>query len=172
MAGGGPLPVREYTNAAELMRHAAELRARMFAKPPKVAVVKPEASAEPEVEQESFVPPKAFRPEDFEEPTAFPMRRLMTLCSQVTGVLQREIKSPRRAGTYVKARQIFFWLAKTYTGASFPQMARLVGGRDHTTAIHGVRQVQAVIDRQNIVVTRCPVEMAEKLWALDWKGSV
>jgi hypothetical protein len=158
-----------------MQRHAAEVKARLFAPRPIQAVVislEPAPSPEPEVEQESFVPPKAVAPEDFEEPTAFPLARLMTLCSHVTKVLQRDIKSPRRSGVPVKARQIFFWLAKAHTGASLPQIARHVGGRDHTTALHGIRQVQAVIDRQNIKVTGCPVEMAEKLWAANWKGPV
>jgi len=174
MAGGGPLPVREYTSADQMRRDAAALRARIFAEPAKPKVVapivepEPEPTPETEINEDSFLPSKTFSPEDFQEPTAFPMSRLMTLCSVVSGVSIADIKAPRRYGPGVKARQIFFWLAKKHTDISLPRLGRFVGGRDHTTCLYAVRKVEALIKSLNIETSDCPVAMAECLWAAEW----
>jgi hypothetical protein len=140
-----------------------------------IALVRPTVKAparkpwsQPQVDDKGFIPPKALRPQDFEEPSAFPMRRLLALVSGVSWIRQADILSARRQANTVKARQIVFWLAKKFTGLSFPQISRRIGDRDHTTVLYGVRRVQSVIDRLNIEVTECPVEMAERLWAAEW----
>ena len=49
-----------------------------------------------------------------------------------------ELVSHRRTGFIAAARQAYFWLARELTGHSFPAMARYLGNRNHTTAMHGV----------------------------------
>ncbi|MGX9980674.1 helix-turn-helix domain-containing protein [Methylobacterium fujisawaense] len=124
--------------------------------------------SEPKICQKGFIPPKPVTPEDFQQPCAFPLRRLMDLVCYITQFPAVHIRGQRRLGNLVRARQILFWLAKNNTEASFVQIGRLVGGRDHTTVMHGVRRVQAVIDRLNIEVSDCPVTMAERLWRAEW----
>lgn len=160
----------------------APMRSKGRPKPPlvEIALVREirKASAcktwsEPKIDFNGFIPPKALRPEDFEEQSAFPLRRLIALVSGVSWVRQADIVSGRRHANLVKARQIVFWLAKTFTSFSYPQIAKRVGDRDHTTAMHGVRRVQSVIDHLNIETTDCPVTMAELLWSAEWpKASV
>ncbi|TXN33244.1 helix-turn-helix domain-containing protein, partial [Methylobacterium sp. WL7] len=41
-------------------------------------------------------------------------------------------------------RQILYWLGKNYTGLSLPQIGHRVGRRDHTSALWGIRKVQAI----------------------------
>ena len=53
-----------------------------------------------------------------------------------------EIDSKRRHKLLVQARQEIFWRAKRETTASFPEIGRRVGGKDHTTVIHGVRRYE------------------------------
>lgn len=53
-------------------------------------------------------------------------------------VRERDIKSARRHRCVVQPRQIFFAAAKALTLRSLPEIARHCGGRDHTTALHGV----------------------------------
>lgn len=58
------------------------------------------------------------------------------------GVLPIEVESSRRQGALVYPRQIAFYLARTYTPYSYPQIGRRFGDRDHTTIMHGVRRIQ------------------------------
>ncbi len=62
---------------------------------------------------------------------------------------------------------MFCWLAKTYTPlASYPQIGRALGGRDHTTVMHGVRCINAMIsegDREIVAMRDACVERVEAL---------
>jgi chromosomal replication initiator protein len=52
-----------------------------------------------------------------------------------------ELKSRRRSKTLVHPRQIAMYLCRELTDASYPEIGRQFGGKDHTTIIHGCRQV-------------------------------
>lgn len=53
------------------------------------------------------------------------------------GISKRELRSNRRNREIVFARQfIMYWTARL-TEMSLPQIGRLMGGRDHTTVLHG-----------------------------------
>jgi chromosomal replication initiation ATPase DnaA len=56
-----------------------------------------------------------------------------------------DLESARRVCTIAYPRHIVMYLAKTLTGKSFPDIGRRLGGRDHTTVIHGVRKIEAAI---------------------------
>lgn len=173
MAGGGPIPVREYTSALQMQRDAAALRARMFAQPVKLALVEPEPTPEPEIEQECFISPEAEIPEDCEKFTVHPLRRLTTVVASATGVSYTDLRSHRRLTKFVKARQILFYIAKNTTHHSLPEIGRRLGGKDHTTVLHAVRKVQAIVDRLNIELPETAPEIAAVLWAAEWpKASV
>lgn len=183
MAGGGPLPVREYADAAELMRHAAEVRARLFpARQTKAAPLRPadpavqcpvkapapNEGAQPKVKQEGFLPPKPARPQDFEDPKPFTMKSLTAICAEVTGVTALEITSHRRRPHQVKARHILCWIAKNYTELSLPQIGHRVGRRDHSSVWFAVHKVEAIFERLDVVKPDCPIAAAELLWAAEW----
>jgi chromosomal replication initiator protein len=53
-----------------------------------------------------------------------------------------EMTSARRSREVARPRQVSMYLAKRLTGRSLPQIGRLHGGRDHTTVIHGIRQIE------------------------------
>jgi hypothetical protein len=53
------------------------------------------------------------------------------------GVTVDDIKSPLRTRRVVLARQEAYYLLRE-AGYSFPQIGRFCGGRDHSTAMHGV----------------------------------
>jgi len=55
-----------------------------------------------------------------------------------------------RQANFVFARQFAMWRCKTETLRSFPEIARYFGNRDHTTVLHAVRKIQAMIDRGEI----------------------
>lgn len=186
MATGAPIPVREYTSADEMRRHAAEVRARLFAPRRLPTVVEvpeaesvesaaepeqapaPKAWSKPQVEQVCFVAPEAVTPKGYHNSTLHPVRRMMSMVGFITGVLQIEIRSQRRTGDVVKARQILFYICKTYTLHSLPEIGRRVGGKDHTTVLHGVRRVQDAIQFCNIEISDDPITMASRLWSAKW----
>lgn len=64
-----------------------------------------------------------------------------------------ELKSRRRSKNIVHPRQIAMYLCRELTSASFPEIGRHFGGKDHTTIIHACRQITKAIDRDNTVKT-------------------
>lgn len=62
------------------------------------------------------------------------------VCAQFH-VKMSELKSRRRSKTLVHPRQIAMFLCRELTDASYPEIGRQFGGKDHTTIIHACRQV-------------------------------
>ncbi len=62
------------------------------------------------------------------------------VCTQFH-VKMTELKSHRRSKTLVHPRQIAMYLCRELTDASYPEIGRHFGGKDHTTIIHACRQV-------------------------------
>jgi hypothetical protein len=56
-----------------------------------------------------------------------------------------DIKSARRTANVVRPRQITMYLAKKLTLKSLPEIGRRLGGRDHTTVLHGVRRIERML---------------------------
>lgn len=57
-----------------------------------------------------------------------------------------QLLSERRHRNIVRPRQIAMYLAKTLTPRSLPEIGRRFGGRDHTTVLHAIRKVAALMD--------------------------
>lgn len=57
-----------------------------------------------------------------------------------------EIKSKRRSKTLVIPRQIAMYLCRELTDASFPEIGRHFGGKDHTTIMHACKQIAKAKD--------------------------
>ncbi|AGH50786.1 chromosomal replication initiation protein [Sphingomonas sp. MM-1] len=57
-------------------------------------------------------------------------------------IKQSEMASSRRAREVARPRQIAMYLAKQLTPRSLPEIGRRFGGRDHTTVIHAVKQIE------------------------------
>lgn len=54
----------------------------------------------------------------------------------------QEMRSSRRDREIVRPRQVAMYLSKRLTRQSLPAIGRMFGGRDHTTVIHAVRQIE------------------------------
>src|SRR6202021_1809917 len=66
------------------------------------------------------------------------------------GVLQSNVSpsyllASRRTANVVRPRQVAMYLAKTLTLRSLPEIGRRFGGRDHTTVLHAVRKIEALV---------------------------
>lgn len=56
-----------------------------------------------------------------------------------TGIPIKDIRGKRRSKALVFARQAISYWSIRLTDLSYPQIGRLMGGRDHTTILHGVK---------------------------------
>ena len=64
-----------------------------------------------------------------------------------------EMKSRRRSKTLVYPRQIAMYLCRELTDASFPEIGRHFGGKDHTTIIHACKQITKAVEKDNSLRT-------------------
>lgn len=56
-----------------------------------------------------------------------------------------ELRSDRRHEPLVRSRQMAMYLARELTANSFTEIGRRMGGRDHTTIIHGYKKMVGLI---------------------------
>lgn len=63
----------------------------------------------------------------------------------VCGMTVDELRSDRRAQVYFRPRALAYLAAKKFTKASLPQIGRALGGRDHTSVIHGLRRAEELV---------------------------
>ncbi len=69
------------------------------------------------------------------------------LLKRFPGVSLAEVKGVSRARRIVFPRQVIIHAIKMERpNLSFPQVGNWMGGRDHTTALHSVNKIQAMID--------------------------
>ena len=57
-----------------------------------------------------------------------------------------ELLSESRVGRVAFPRQVAMFLSRAMTQKSLPEIARRFGGKDHTTVLHAVRKIGAMID--------------------------
>jgi chromosomal replication initiator protein len=66
----------------------------------------------------------------------------------ILGFSVEALKGKSRQRPLVAARQISMYVFRDMTELSYPAIARLFGGRDHTTVIHAVEKTQRLM-REN-----------------------
>lgn len=81
------------------------------------------------------------------------LTRIVKLICQVSDTTELQIIGPRRVKSIVRPRQLIMYLARKYTHLSYPEIGRLLGGKDHTTVIHAERKIQELIDSEDELVT-------------------
>jgi hypothetical protein len=99
----------------------------------------------------------------------YKLKDLLDIVLAVTGLPKVGVLSERRDNEVVKARHIFFWLARRFTLRSLPYIGRMIGGRDHTTVLHGTRKVEAAIIAMEVSPgDETPEAWAKLLWGKKW----
>jgi chromosomal replication initiator protein len=58
------------------------------------------------------------------------------------------LKGPKRDASLVKARQVTMYLLKKELGLPLAEIGNLLGGRDHTTIMHGVEKIENLVDNK------------------------
>lgn len=64
-------------------------------------------------------------------------------------VKSTQLKSPKRDAFLVKARQVAMYLLKKELGLPFVEIGNILGGRDHTTVIHGVEKIDRLLSTKD-----------------------
>ncbi|HJN92841.1 MAG TPA: helix-turn-helix domain-containing protein, partial [Dehalococcoidia bacterium] len=65
----------------------------------------------------------------------------------VTGVPVDAIASKRREKQVAYARHLTMYLLRDLAHQSYAQIGRLLGGRDHTTVLHGFRRIEGLLEK-------------------------
>lgn len=60
-------------------------------------------------------------------------------------ISKNDLLSARRTADIARPRQIAMYLAKKLSLKSLPEIGRRLGGRDHTTILHGVRRIEDLL---------------------------
>ncbi len=71
---------------------------------------------------------------------------ILEAVAQCTGVPVEALTSARREKQVAYARHMAMYLLRDVGQQSYAQIGRLLGGRDHTTVLHGFRRIQRLID--------------------------
>lgn len=75
--------------------------------------------------------------------------KLIERMCKAYGVSLIDIKSQRKTRDISFPRMKMMWVLKTNTRLSFPRIGAKFGGRDHTTAIHAVRTIDALVKKKD-----------------------
>jgi hypothetical protein len=81
------------------------------------------------------------------------VRIAIAACAKAAGMSSADILSRKRTDKYVLPRHVAAWLLNQVIGLSLAGTGTALAGRDHTTALHSVDRVAAVIDRAGLVIT-------------------
>jgi chromosomal replication initiator protein len=60
-----------------------------------------------------------------------------------------DLFSKKRTRVIARPRQVAMWLAKNLTSQSYPSIGDAFGGRDHTTVLHAVRNIESLRIKDN-----------------------
>lgn len=70
-----------------------------------------------------------------------PPQEVLEVVAKYYGIKPTTIKSPKRDRPIARPRQIIMYLCKTELGLTLEDIGGLLGGRDHTTVMHGVETI-------------------------------
>jgi len=80
-----------------------------------------------------------------QEPKRIKIEDIQRVVARQYSVSRSDLLSSRRTANVVRPRQVAMYLAKTLTLRSLPEIGRRFGGRDHTTVLHAVRKIEALV---------------------------
>ena len=62
------------------------------------------------------------------------------------GLRPEDIRGRRRPRHISQPRQIAMYLARKHTEASYPELGRAFGGKDHTTVLAAFRKIERLVE--------------------------
>jgi len=79
------------------------------------------------------------------------VERIQQAVAKHFGVERADILSARRTKDVTRPRQVAMYLSKRLTLKSLPEIGRRFGGRDHSTALHGIRKIERLIETDAVL---------------------
>jgi len=73
------------------------------------------------------------------------MDEIIKKCCEYYNIRQQDLLGQSRARSVARPRQMAMYLCKRLTQRSLPEIARKIGGRDHTTVLYGVRKIEELM---------------------------
>lgn len=73
-------------------------------------------------------------------------RGILAAVARKFGLKPEEIISPSRKPELVLARQMTMYLCRRNLGLSYPELGRMLGGKDHSTVMHAIKKIEALAD--------------------------
>lgn len=70
-----------------------------------------------------------------------------------------QLKGPKRDAFLVKARQITMYLLKKELNLTMVEIGNILGGRDHTTIIHGIRKIEKNMSTSSVLKNKLSLEI-------------
>lgn len=70
------------------------------------------------------------------------LRTIVLTACDYYGMSPTVLLAERRTRLFVRPRQVIMWLCRQHTGRSLPAIGTALGGRDHTTVLHGCRKIE------------------------------
>jgi hypothetical protein len=150
------------TYAAQLSDHYAAARARLFsgqeppAKPRRYLLPpqpRPVPVGIPEAIRRKVRVPKIIRARQNEDRDLLPLpdaekwKSILAEVCEKHGIDWLDLASDRRSTPIVRARHEAMYRMRHETTMSLPAIGRKMGGRDHTTVLHGVRKHAERLER-------------------------
>lgn len=109
-----------------------------------------------------FVIPQAFHSSDSkltltdEKVQAVTGSQVLKAVSVVFGIPIEDLKGPRRARRVARPRQVAMYFCRLRCHhMSLPMIGVLIGGRDHTTIMHGCRQIEGLLCHDEDLRLKC-----------------
>jgi chromosomal replication initiator protein len=85
------------------------------------------------------------------------------------GLRVDDLTGPRRPRNIAIARQVAMYLSRELTDMSFPQIGQALGGRDHTTVMHGYDKITALFEKDD-EIRRQVLEIKTTLFGDGWRA--
>jgi chromosomal replication initiation ATPase DnaA len=95
------------------------------------------------------------------------VRRAIKATAEHFGTSADALVSARRTRPLVRWRQVAMYVAREMTGRSLPFIGKKIGGRDHTTILHGVRVVKGLILAGDAETIAAVQQITERLQVLQ-----
>ncbi len=80
------------------------------------------------------------------------------------------LKGPKRDAGLVRARQVCMYLLKKESELTFSEIGNLLGGRDHTTIMHGVEKIEGLLEKTTLSKDMLGITGKNYLSNVDYKS--
>jgi len=83
-------------------------------------------------------------------PSSVEPDRILEIVADTFSITQEELLSRNRSRKIALPRQIAMYLLRDMVNASFPQIGKTMGGRDHTTVLYACEKIANLIERDDL----------------------